>query len=87
LYKFVQQSLREGDFSIVDALFRAVEVTALPAEALVAMLRYSFAAHRKLPNWARFLESVRSELDRRKMDSQKILSGLAGPNSAQPAAR
>src|SRR6267378_6248421 len=40
LYKFVQQSLREGDFSIVDALFRAVEVTALPAEALVAMLRY-----------------------------------------------
>jgi hypothetical protein len=76
LYKAIQHFMRETDFGMVDALFKAVDVRNLPAEMLVAMLRYSFAAHKKLQNWSSFLAQVRQELDRRGMDNAQVLAGL-----------
>jgi hypothetical protein len=76
LYKGIQHRLRGADYAAVDLLFKNVDVRLLPAETLVAMLRYSFAAHQKLGRWSAFLNSVRQELRRRKLDARTMLSGL-----------
>jgi hypothetical protein len=83
LYKGIQQSLRKADYGFIDALFRAAEIPKLPAEALIAMLRYSFAGHKKITGWQRFLAAVRSELDHRGMDGNSLLAGLSETSFAE----
>jgi hypothetical protein len=76
LYRDIQQSLRNADYEIVDALFRAADIPNLPPETLIALLRYSFTARGRLPNWDTLLSQVSAELDRRHLDAKRLLSGL-----------
>jgi hypothetical protein len=87
LYRAIQHWLRSSDYLIVDELFRAADVALLPAETLTALLRYSFGARKKLPNWGRFLASVHQELERREMDAAALLYGLGAEERAQQAQR
>lgn len=76
LYKGLQQCLRTLDYGVINGIFEAVEVKVFPAETLVALLRYSFAAHKKLNGWNAFLSKVREEFDRRGLDTRTLLTGL-----------
>jgi hypothetical protein len=87
LYKAIQQWLRNSDYTMVDALFRAADVPHLPAETLTALLRYSFAARQKLSNWSTLLVQVREELQKRRLDTAALLYGLVEEDSAQQADR
>jgi hypothetical protein len=83
LYKAIQRTLREADYDFVDKMFEAVDVQKLPVETLIAMLRYSFASHKRLNAWREFLDRVRGELGRRKLDTRSLLSGLEAVGAQQ----
>jgi hypothetical protein len=80
LFKGIQQWLSREKFAEVDTLLGSVNVSVLPPETLIAMLRYSFARRSRLENWDGFLSKVHSELNRRRLDAKRLLQGLSKPD-------
>lgn len=69
--------LEANYFDEVDCLLKSCTVQELAPEMLVTMLRTTFPLRgNKLQYWFRLLKWTRVELDRRNLDSKKILRGL-----------
>ena len=64
-------------FDAVDLVLRTFPVAVAPAEVLVALLRTTFPLRgTALRSWASLLSRVRTELDKRHVDTLRVLRGL-----------
>lgn len=66
----------ESAYGEVDSLLADPEIDRFSDTALVTLVRTTFPARAKLTNWASCLEQVRSILEARGLDSEKLLRGL-----------
>lgn len=65
-----------GRFEEVDQELANLNPTQREPYELIALLRTSFAAKHKLPNWAVARDRIRDEFKKRELDTDRLLRGL-----------
>lgn len=72
----IQQLLKDGNFSTLNMLLMKAKVNQMPAEGMVALLRYTFGARNHLSSWRDFLRKADAELRARNAPVGTLLQGL-----------
>lgn len=74
----LQADLRSGDFSLIGhALSTQIDVAKCAPAWLVAILRTSYVARRRIEEWSAFRERVAADLTKRGMNAEALLQGLS----------
>jgi hypothetical protein len=68
--------LLKREFSLIDAIFNSVDVSALQTAKVLALLRGTYAVRSKLNAWRQLLERSRQEFAHRGLDVAAIFRGL-----------
>jgi hypothetical protein len=76
LFAGIQSLLRSSHYAVVDSIFAGADLPRIPSEAMVGLLRYSFAERTKLGQWTALLRRVADVLRARAIDPDHVLRGL-----------
>lgn len=76
MYISLQQLLKDENFSAINLVLWRLDVTRMPADAMVALLRYTFGESDRISRWRDFLNRVGSELRSRRVPVESLLRGL-----------
>lgn len=76
MYTSLQAFLIERNYSMVNAILNSARIERLPPEAIVGLLRYTFAEKNKLSRWMDFLARASAGLSARGIDPARALRGL-----------
>lgn len=68
--------LKERRFEALNAVFAMLNTSKLTPELMVAFARVTYPVKEFLPGWYGFVRRVKNELDRRDLDSGRLLNGL-----------
>jgi hypothetical protein len=76
VYAEMDRALHHRQFVRLDLLLNGLSLDRLSPEILVTVLRATFRAKPKLPQWADTIEKFRSSLEQRGIDSKRALRGI-----------
>jgi hypothetical protein len=68
--------IKNRDFQTIDKILRTARVDGLAPEAIIAFGRTCFPIRTKLREWYRYLQRARTELRRKGLNADSLLSGL-----------
>jgi len=73
----VRQHIRREEFDLLSQVLSSLVVRPdLSVEAIIALLRSSYAGRRKIPGWKRLVATARACLEKRHLPSKELLVGL-----------
>ncbi|MGM0578301.1 MAG: hypothetical protein ACQEXJ_21435 [Myxococcota bacterium] len=78
LHRRMNAELREKRFEKISEALAAVDVADVTTLALVGVLRSTFAARTRIPEWRNFARRVRKALEQRGENADVLLRGLGG---------
>ena len=76
LFVEIDRALHSSHFRLLGQTIKAIPVDAMSPPILVSLLRATAAARTELPGWSQVLTDVRAVLERRGLDSRKLLRGV-----------
>lgn len=68
--------LKNRNFEELDLILGMVHPQRLSPELMLTFARLTFPVRQLLPNWFPFVRKIKNELDRRELNSKKMLKGL-----------
>jgi hypothetical protein len=68
--------IKNSDFQTIDKILRTARVDGLAPEAIIAFARTCFPIRTRLREWYRYLQRARTELRRKGLNADSLLSGL-----------
>jgi hypothetical protein len=72
----IEFNIKHNHFNIIDFILKQLDIEMLHPAILLAYLRYSYRVKDKLSNWDKVVNNIKTEFDKRELNSSELLKGL-----------